>query len=41
MRNEDVQWNPVEQTIDYTISLSEEEQDLLMKYRKADDTQKK
>lgn len=40
MRNEDVQWNPTEQTIDYTISLSEEEQDLLMKYRKADDTQK-
>ena len=40
MRNEDVQWNPFEQTIDYTISLSEEEQDLLMKYRKADATQK-
>lgn len=40
MRNEDVQWNPLEQTIYYTISLSEEEQDLLMKYRKADDTQK-
>lgn len=40
MRNEDVQWNPVEQTMDYTISLSEEEQDLLMEYRKADDTQK-
>ncbi len=40
MRNEDVQWNPSEQTMDYTISLSEEEQDLLMKYRKADDTQK-
>lgn len=37
---EDVKWNPKEQTIDYTISLSEEEQDLLMKYRKADDTQK-
>ena len=40
MRNEDVLWNPVEQTMDYTISLSEEEQDLLMEYRKADDTQK-
>ena len=40
MRNEDVQWNPVEQTMDCTISLSEEEQDLLMEYRKADDTQK-
>lgn len=40
MRNEDVQWNPSEQTINYTISLSEEEQDLLMEYRKADDTQK-
>lgn len=40
MRNEDVQWNPSEQAMDYTISLSEEEQDLLIKYRKADDTQK-
>lgn len=40
MRNEDVQWNPTEQTMNYTISLSEEEQDLLMEYRKADDTQK-
>ena len=37
---EDVKWNPKEQTIDYTISLSEEEQDLLMEYRKTDDTQK-
>lgn len=37
---EDVKWNPKEQTMDYTISLSEEEQDLLMKYRKADETQK-
>ena len=37
---EDVKWNPKEQTIDYTISLSEEELDLLMEYRKADDTQK-
>ena len=37
---EDVNWNPKEQTIDYTISLSEEEQDLLMEYRKADDTKK-
>lgn len=37
---EDLQWDPAGQTIDYTISLSEEEQDLLMKYRKADDTQK-
>ena len=36
----DVKWNPKEQTIDYTISLSEEEQDLLMEYRKADETQK-
>lgn len=40
MRNEDVQWNPTEQTMNYTISLSEEEQDLLMEYRKADETQK-
>ena len=37
---EDVKWNPKEQTMDYTISLSEEEQDLLMEYRKANDTQK-
>ena len=37
---EDVKWNPKEQTIDYTISLSEEEQDLLIEYRKADETQK-
>ena len=37
---EDVKWNPKDQTIDYTISLSEEEQDLLMEYRKADETQK-
>lgn len=37
---EDVKWNPKEQTMDCTISLSEEEQDLLMEYRKADDTQK-
>ena len=37
---EDVKWNPKEQTMDYTISLSEEEQDLLMEYRKADETQK-
>ena len=37
---EDVKWNPKEQTIDYTISLSEEEQYLLMEYRKADETQK-
>ena len=40
INGEDVQWNPVEQTMDYNISLSEEEQDLLMEYRKADDTQK-
>ena len=37
---EDVKWNPKEQTMDYTISLSEEEQYLLMEYRKVDDTQK-
>lgn len=37
---EDVKWNPKEQTMDYTISLSEEEQDLLIEYRKADYTQK-
>lgn len=40
MNGEDVQWDPTGQTMDYTISLSEEEQDLLMEYRKADDTQK-
>ena len=37
---EDVKWNPKGQTMDYTISLSEEEQNLLMEYRKADETQK-
>ena len=31
-----VQWDPSDQTIDYTISLSEEEQDLLIEYRKAE-----
>ena len=40
INGEDVKWNHVEQTIDYAISLSEEEQDLLIEYRKADDTQK-
>ena len=39
-RNEDVQWNPVEQTIDYAISLSEEEQEILTAYRSADAVQK-
>ena len=37
---EDVKWNPKEQTMDYTISLSEEEQDLLIEYRKSDETKK-
>ena len=36
MRNEDVQCDPADQTMDYTISLSEEEQDLLIEYRKAE-----
>lgn len=40
MNGEDVDWDPKGQTINYTISLSEEERDLLMEYRKADDTQK-
>lgn len=40
MRNEDVQWNPTEQTMDYTISLSEEEQEILTAYRSADEVQK-
>ncbi len=40
MRNEDVQWNPAEQTIDYTISLSEEEQEILTAYRSADEVLK-
>lgn len=40
MRNEDVKWNPVEQTIDYAISLSEEEQEILTAYRSADAVQK-
>lgn len=40
MNGEDVQWDPTEQKMEYTISLSEEEQEILMNYRKADDTQK-
>lgn len=40
INGEDVKWDPAGQTMDYTISLSEEEEDLLMKYRKADNTQK-
>lgn len=40
INGEDVKWDPAGQTIDYTISLSEEEQDLLTEYRKADNTQK-
>lgn len=40
MNGEDVQWDPAEQKMEYTISLSEEEQEILMNYRKADDTQK-
>ena len=40
MNGEDVQWDPTEQKMEYTISLSEEEQEILMDYRKADDTQK-
>ena len=40
MNGEDVQWDPTEQKRAYTISLSEEEQEILMDYRKADETQK-
>jgi len=40
INGEEIQWNPNEQKMEYTISLSEEEQELLMEYRKADDTQK-
>lgn len=40
MRNEDVQWDPTEQKIDYIISLSEEEQEILTAYRNSDKVQK-
>lgn len=40
MRKEDVEWNPHEQTIDYSVSLSEEEQEILTAYRSADAVQK-
>ena len=38
---EDIQWNPREQTVDYNIYLSEEEQEILTAYRNADLLQKK
>ena len=37
---EDIQWNPREQTVDYNIYLSEEEQEILTAYRNADLLQK-
>ena len=37
---EEITWNPQEQTIDYSITLSEEEQEFLIEYRNADATQK-
>lgn len=37
---EDIQWNPREQTVDYNIYLSEEEQEILTAYRNADAVQK-
>ena len=37
---EDLQWDPAGQTIDYAISLSEEEQEILTAYRSADAVQK-
>lgn len=40
MRNEDVQWDPTEQKMDYIISLSEEEQEILTAYRNSDKVQK-
>lgn len=36
MRKEDVEWNPREQAIDYSVYLSEEEQVLIESYRSAD-----
>ncbi len=40
MNGEDVQWDPAGQTMDYAISLSEEEQEILTAYRSADAVQK-
>lgn len=40
MRKEDVEWNPREQAIDYSVYLSEEEQILIESYRSADAVQK-
>lgn len=40
MNGEDVEWNPKEQSIDYSIYLSEEEQEILTAYRNADAVQK-
>lgn len=40
MRKEDVEWNPQEQAIDYSVYLSEEEQILIESYRSADSVQK-
>lgn len=40
MNGEDVEWDPAGQKIDYTISLSEEEQEILTAYRSADEVQK-
>ena len=37
---EDIQWNPREQTVDYNIYLSEEEQEILTAYRNSDLLQK-
>lgn len=40
INGEDVKWEPSVQTIDYAISLSEEEQEILTAYRSADAVQK-
>lgn len=40
MQNEEVEWNPSEQTVDYSLSLTEEEQQLLIEYRNADSVKK-
>lgn len=37
---DDVQWDPKEQAIDYSVSLSEEEQEILTAYRNSDKVQK-
>ena len=40
MRKEELEWNPKEQSIGFSMFISEEESILIDKYRKADDMQK-